>query len=128
MGEWADRVMAKVRDRIETEVDAAGVDITADVRAAISTPVVRDNDGNVIQRSDPNTDPWLETGVLWESQGHDVATDAHSVQVNFTNTAYYARSLNIGHDNIAPRPFWLHVTSRAKEVRDRVRDAILGKR
>lgn len=128
MGAWADRIIAGVRDRIENECDAFGVELTADVRQAISTPVIRGPNGNVVQRSPPFADPWLETGHLWRSQGHDVFSGATFVQLNIWNTAYYARALNAGHDGIAPRPFWGHVEAAVPALRSRVAAAIVGKR
>ena len=39
MGEWSERVMAGIRDRLENECDAIGVEMVADIRQAISVPV-----------------------------------------------------------------------------------------
>ena len=127
MGELADKLTARIRSRIEDECNAIGWDVTADVRAAISKPVVRVGN-QVVQRSPPGADPWLDTGHLWESQNHDVSVGEKSVTLNIGNGAWYARILNDGHDGIAPRPFWNHVTEAIPRMPQRVADAISGKR
>lgn len=130
MGEWAERVMARVRDRVENEADAIGAEMVADIRENVSTPVVRDDAGNVIGRSSPGDNPWLETGFLQSSERHEVRTESPTrVVLNVINDAWYARALHDGHGNVAPRPFHdLSLAEWEPRIRPRIADAIVGKR
>jgi hypothetical protein len=59
--------------------------------------------------SDPNTPPHLRTGVLRASIGHDVQISPGRVTgrlgVRQGPADEYALPLELGHDNVAPRPF-----------------------
>jgi hypothetical protein len=103
MGEFSDRVIANMRFRIELELSQVGDEMVVDIQQAISTPVGRDSSGNVIERSAPGEDPWLDTGILQASENSEVVNG--STELNVFNTAEYARRLNCGHGNVAPRPF-----------------------
>jgi hypothetical protein len=131
MGDFTEKLVARIRDRIENELDAIGVEVTAEVRQAISTPVVRVG-RTVVQRSSPGNDPWLETGHLWRSQNHTITSGERSVTLNIGNAAHYARALNDGHEwndtFVEARPFWSHVTEAIPRMPQRVADAIFGKR
>lgn len=106
MGSWAQGIIANMRSRIEAEAEQIGREMVEDIQQAISTPVVRDFSGfNVVQRSPEFSDPWLETGNLWRSQHYEVQPYLEVMELNVFNVAIYARRLNDGHGNVAPRPF-----------------------
>lgn len=107
MGEWSEKIMQAIRQRIAVKAEEIGREMVSDIQKAISTPVVRSPSGFfVIQRSPSFEDPWLETGNLWREQYYEVYPRAPIIELNVFNTAIYARRLNDGHDNVAPRPFY----------------------
>jgi hypothetical protein len=127
MGEWSEQIMAGVRERAELSLDSTGKEMVEDIQEELATPVVRDMDGHVIERSPPGGFPWMETGNLRQSENYEILSDGP--QINIINTAYYARRLNDGDGNrLLPRPF--HEIAKVKwipEMRRRVADAVAGK-
>lgn len=107
MGEWSNGVIQRMNGRIAIEAENIGQDMVADIQDAISQPVVRDISGfNVIERSPEFQNPWLETGNLWASEHYQVwPALPDGVELEVFNVAIYARRLNDGHGNVAPRPF-----------------------
>lgn len=129
MGDWSDRIVARLRDRIENEADSIGVEMTADIRANISTPVIRDSLGNVVVRSPPFEYPWLETGHLRSRERHEIESASTYVQLNVINDAAYARRLHDGHGNVEPRPFHdIALIEWRPQFRPRMVAAITGRR
>jgi hypothetical protein len=128
MGEWSSQIIAMLKDRAETEADSLGLDMVADIRANISTPVVRGPLGGVI-RSRPYEYPFKEKGLLWMSERHHVGTNGTVVELDIINDAPYARRLHDGHGNVEPRPF--HDLARyewAPQIPHRIIEAIAGRR
>lgn len=94
MGRFKEQFMARLMDRLENEADSIGVEMTGFIREQISTPVVRNDAGVVIQRSAPGDYPWLETGHLQASQRHGVSRTAKTtITLTLSNDAHYARRL-----------------------------------
>jgi hypothetical protein len=126
MGELAEKVIAKLRERIVFEADSIGVDMVADIRDHISTPVQRFV-GGVVIRSAPGEDPFLDKGHLWESERHEVIESGPVIELNIINDAAYARRLHDGHDNVEPRPFHDLAMDRWRPlIAERIRDAVVG--
>jgi hypothetical protein len=136
VGEWADRLTARIMDRIENEADAIGVEVVAIIRERINVPVQRIEDpsgGVTIERSAPGEPPRREFGELWAAERHDVATAPNLVILSIINDCPYAKVLHFGGTTnfgaIEPRPFhYLPSDLGATEIKQRIHDAILGKR
>lgn len=103
MGRFKEQFMARLMDRLENEADSIGVEMTEDIRDKISTPVVRNDNGIVIQRSPVGDYPWLETGHLKASQRHEISHPAATtVTLTLSNDAHYSRRLQ----TTLSRPFF----------------------
>lgn len=129
MGEWSERVMRVVRERIETEADSIGVAMVAGIRESISIPVEY-LDGGFVVRSDPFDYPRKEFGQLWESQNHVVRNEGAVIALDVFNNCPYARRLHDGHSNVDPRPFHDKAMDEVwrAEIPVRIYDAIVGVR
>jgi hypothetical protein len=125
MGDFTEKYLPAIRERMVQEMDAIGTEMVEDAQAAVSHPVVR-VDGVVVQRSEPGEDPWLDTGHLFESFRHEI--DEPELMLLIINDAEYAQRLNDGHGNVAPRPFGDHlIEGWLGKLGPRMSDAILGK-
>jgi hypothetical protein len=135
MGAWSEKIMARIRERVEQEADSIGVEMVQDIQANISHPVERDDAGNVIGRSPEGSNPYLETGNLRASERHDIDSDGNGTTLRVINDAAYARRLHDGHgaDSVfgpaGPRPFHdLALGDWRSRFKSRMRETITGKR
>lgn len=136
MGEWADRLAARVMVRIENEADAIGVGAVAGIRERINIPVeyveYENSSGETairVERSLPGQPPRREFGHLWESEHHDVTPSPNVVLLEIINNCEYAGVLDQGMGRLKARPFhYLPETLGATEIKQRIHDAIIGKR
>ncbi len=127
MGEWSDRLTARIIERLTAGARTLGDDMVVDVQQKISTPVIVGPLGGII-RSRPYEYPWLETGHLQESERQEVHSEAKSVTLRLINDAEYARRLHDGHDGVLPRPFHdLALVDWTPEILERARKAVIEK-
>jgi hypothetical protein len=110
MGALAQSITTDLVAELETELDAIGAEMVADIRDSISVYVVYSGNA-VITRSQPGESPRYETGNLWRHVLMEVNADRGAGIVRLDvfvdgDAAPYGLFLETGTENMESRPFW----------------------